>query len=168
MGLCLIDSGWDGRSLPASERLVIKSPASPLSQCHYSILVSAGKVATTWSERGIALGGSFLPALFQTTILPNGSLVIAFTTLLHGFMPRTGVYIMNVRYNHSFCFCIALNNTIFQLLSTLKILILIFVVITGWVVLSGKTHISNPEANFANAFVGSSHSGGDVSVLYRW
>ncbi|KAF8549469.1 amino acid transporter [Imleria badia] len=92
-----------------------------------NILVSAGKVATNWSERGIALG------------------VIIFVTLLHGLTPRTGVFIMN-------------SLTIF------KIVILIFVVITGWVVLSGKTHIANPQANFSNAFAGSSHSSGDYAT----
>jgi L-type amino acid transporter 9 len=55
--------------------------------------------------------------------------------------------------------------TLFQLLTIFKIVLLIFVVITGWVVLSGKTHIANPQANFANAFAGSSHSSGDVSVF---
>ncbi|KAH0830176.1 amino acid transporter [Lanmaoa asiatica] len=92
-----------------------------------NILVSAGKVATNWSERGIALG------------------VIVFVTLLHGLTPRTGVYIMN-------------------LLTIFKIAILIFIVITGWVVLSGKTHIANPHANFVNAFAGSSHSSGDYAT----
>lgn len=32
----------------------------------------------------------------------------------------------------------------------------------GWVVLSGRTHIQNPHANFHNAFAGSSHSSNDV------
>ncbi|KAF8129240.1 amino acid transporter [Boletus edulis] len=91
------------------------------------ILVSAGKAATTWSERGIALG------------------VIVFVTLFHGLTPHTGVYIMN-------------------LLTICKIIILIFVVITGCVVLSGKTHIANPHANFSNAFAGSSHSSGDYAT----
>jgi L-type amino acid transporter 9 len=71
--------------------------------------------------------------------------VIVFVTLLHGLTPRTGVYIMN-------------------LLTIFKIVLLIFVVITGWVVLSGKTHIANPQANFANAFAGSSHSSGDYAT----
>ncbi|KAG9318049.1 amino acid transporter [Chiua virens] len=92
-----------------------------------NILVSAGQVATVWAERGIALG------------------VIIFVTLLHGFTPRTGVFLMN-------------SLTIF------KVVILIFIVITGWVVLSGKTHIANPQANFINAFSGSSHSGGDYAT----
>lgn len=61
-----------------------------------------------------------------------------------------------------------------------KIIILLFVVITGksiafhgekpdhlpigpgWVVLSGKTHIEDPYANFRDAFAGSSHSSNDV------
>ncbi|KAF8437548.1 amino acid transporter [Boletus edulis BED1] len=101
-----------------------------------NILVSAGNVATNWSVRGIALG------------------VIFFVTILHGFTPRIGVYVMNA-------------------LSIFKIVILIFVVITGWIVLSGKTHIANPEANFTNAFAGSSHNSGDYAtatfkVLYAY
>ncbi|KAF8549468.1 hypothetical protein OG21DRAFT_588293 [Imleria badia] len=38
------------------------------------------------------------------------------------------------------------------------------VALEGWLVLSGKTHIANPEANFTNAFVGSSHSSGDYAT----
>ena len=59
------------------------------------------------------------------------------------------------------------NDQVPQLLSIFKIIILIFIVITGWVVLSGKTHITDPQANFRNAFAGSSKSGGDVSVFHR-
>ncbi|KAF8549796.1 amino acid transporter [Imleria badia] len=92
-----------------------------------NIIVSAGKVATTWSERGIALG------------------MIVFVTFLHSLTPRIGVYIMN-------------------LLSIFKIVILMFVVITGWVVLLGKTHIANPRANFSNAFASSSHNSGDYAT----
>lgn len=56
------------------------------------------------------------------------------------------------------------NDTLPQLLTIFKVAILVFVVITGWVVISGKTHIVNPQANFIHAFAGSSHNGGDVSV----
>ncbi|KAH0830171.1 amino acid permease-domain-containing protein [Lanmaoa asiatica] len=111
-----------------------------------NILVSAGKVATNWSERGIALG------------------VIVFATVLHAFTPRTGVYLMNVGSSHTFGLCIPSNDIVSQLLSIFKIVILIFIVITGWVVLSGKTHIANPHANFVNAFAGSSHSSGDYAT----
>lgn len=65
--------------------------------------------------------------------------VIFFVTLLHGLTPKTGVLIMN-------------------LLSIFKIVILLFVVITGWVVLSGKTRVTDPHYNFRNAFAGSSTS----------
>ncbi|KAG1823761.1 amino acid transporter [Suillus subaureus] len=65
--------------------------------------------------------------------------VIFFVTLLHGLTPKTGVLIMN-------------------LLSIFKIVILLFVVITGWVVLSGKTRVADPHYNFRNAFAGSSTS----------
>ncbi|KAH9848766.1 amino acid transporter [Lenzites betulinus] len=71
--------------------------------------------------------------------------VIGFVTLLHGLTPRLGVWVMNG-------------------LSLFKIVILVFIVITGWVVLSGKTHIADPHANFRNAFAGSSHSSNDYAT----
>ncbi|KAL1410263.1 hypothetical protein Q8F55_004269 [Vanrija albida] len=54
-----------------------------------------------------------------------------------------------------------------------KILILIFMSITGFVVLSGKTHIENPTANFHNAFEGTSSdayalSNGLVSIFFAY
>jgi len=49
-----------------------------------------------------------------------------------------------------------------QLLTIFKITILLLVVISGWVVLSGKTSVEDPHANFRDAFGGSSHSGNDV------
>ncbi|TCD63018.1 hypothetical protein EIP91_006081 [Steccherinum ochraceum] len=71
--------------------------------------------------------------------------VIFFVTILHGLTPRLGVLVMNF-------------------LSVFKIIILLFVVITGWVVLSGRTHIQDPHQNFRNAFAGSSHSSNDYAT----
>lgn len=71
--------------------------------------------------------------------------VIFFVTLLHGLIPKTGVLIMNS-------------------LSIFKIVILVFVVVTGWVVLSGKTRIADPHYNFRNAFAGSSTSSNDYAT----
>ncbi|KAI0338061.1 amino acid transporter [Trametopsis cervina] len=92
-----------------------------------NILVAAGHEATRWASRGIALA------------------VIVFVTILHGFTPRLGVYVMNT-------------------LSVFKIVILVFIVITGWVVLSGHTRIEDPHVNFRNAFAGSSHSSNDYAT----
>ncbi|KAH9937972.1 amino acid transporter [Amylocystis lapponica] len=80
--------------------------------------------------------------------------VIVFVTALQGFTPRLGVFIMNI-------------------LSVFKIVILLFIVITGWVVLSGRTSIADPHVNFRNAFAGSSHSSYDYAtatfkVLYSY
>ncbi|KAI5984013.1 hypothetical protein EDC04DRAFT_2914553 [Pisolithus marmoratus] len=99
-----------------------------------NILVAAGKTATTWSERGIALG------------------VIFFATVLHGFTPQTGVRIMNVRTVDSDS---NLYSTTSQprFLPPFKIAILVFIVVSGWVVLSGKTNIKDPYANFRDTFV---------------
>ncbi|KAK0510331.1 hypothetical protein JMJ35_007725 [Cladonia borealis] len=67
--------------------------------------------------------------------------VIVFVSLMHMLIPKIGVRIMNV-------------------ISSIKIFILLFIVITGWVVLSGKVHkIKDPHASFRNSFAGSSHSG---------
>ncbi|KIM84444.1 hypothetical protein PILCRDRAFT_818003 [Piloderma croceum F 1598] len=71
--------------------------------------------------------------------------VIAFVTILHGLTPRLGILLMNG-------------------LSVFKIIILVFIVITGWVVLSGKTRVQDPHANFRNAFAGSSHSSNDYAT----
>ncbi|OBZ67883.1 High-affinity methionine permease [Grifola frondosa] len=71
--------------------------------------------------------------------------VIFFVTVLHGLTPRVGIYLMNA-------------------LSIFKTVILLFVVVTGWVVLSGHTHIKDPHANFRNAFAGSSHSSNDYAT----
>ena len=60
---------------------------------------------------------------------------------MHMLVPKIGVRIMNV-------------------ISSIKIFILVFIVITGWVVLSGKVHkIQDPHASFRNSFAGSSQSG---------
>ncbi|KAI0078613.1 amino acid transporter [Panus rudis PR-1116 ss-1] len=71
--------------------------------------------------------------------------VIGFATLVHGLTPRLGVWIMNG-------------------LSVFKIVIVIFVVVTGWVVLSGHTHIADPHVNFRNAFEGSANSSNDYAT----
>ncbi|KAF5320748.1 hypothetical protein D9619_002215 [Psilocybe cf. subviscida] len=71
--------------------------------------------------------------------------VIGFITLIHGLTPKLGLGLMNA-------------------LSVFKIGILLFVVITGFVVLSGKTSIKDPHANFRHAFEGSSHSSNDYAT----
>ncbi|KAI0353858.1 hypothetical protein OH77DRAFT_1522103 [Trametes cingulata] len=71
--------------------------------------------------------------------------VAGFMTLLHGLTPRLGIWVANG-------------------LSLCKIFILLFVVITGWVVLAGHTSIPDPHANFSNAFGGSSNSGNDYAT----
>lgn len=70
---------------------------------------------------------------------------MVFVTLIHGLAPRLGILLMN-------------------LLSIFKIVILIFIVVSGWFVLSGKTRVVDPHVNFRNAFAGSSHNSNDVST----
>ncbi|EJD08041.1 high affinity methionine permease [Fomitiporia mediterranea MF3/22] len=92
-----------------------------------NILIVAGVEATRWNTRGIALG------------------VITFVTLIHGFTPKAGLWLMNA-------------------LSVFKVFILAFIIVTGWVVLGGKTRITDPHRNFVDAFAGSSHSSGDYAT----
>ncbi|KAF7362932.1 Amino acid transporter-like protein [Mycena venus] len=50
-----------------------------------------------------------------------------------------------------------------NLVGFLKTIILIFIAITGFVVLSGKTRVQDPHANFHNSFSGSTHSGNAIA-----
>ncbi|GAA6060144.1 hypothetical protein JCM10212_001441 [Sporobolomyces blumeae] len=66
--------------------------------------------------------------------------VIVSITLIHGLTPRAGVHLMNF-------------------LAIFKLLLLLLVVVSGWVVLGGGIKsIPDPKSNFRNAFEGSSHS----------
>lgn len=88
-----------------------------------NILVAAGRTATEWEKRGIAI------------------FVITFVTILHTFFPKLGVRGMNF-------------------IGLIKIFTLLFIVVTGWVVLSGGvSKIEDPHASFRNAFAGSATSG---------
>ncbi|EAA61290.1 hypothetical protein AN7243.2 [Aspergillus nidulans FGSC A4] len=66
--------------------------------------------------------------------------VISFITLLHVFLPNWGVRGMNV-------------------IGVVKVVLLLFIVVTGWVVLSGRLNsIPDPYASFHCSFVGSATS----------
>lgn len=96
------------------------------------IWVAAGKEASEWEERGVAIA------------------VIVFITLLHTFLPNWGVRGMN-------------------LLGVYKVVLLVFIVVTGWVVLSGRVaSVPNPHASFHNAFEGSATSSNPYAIaLYK-
>ncbi|KAI0758577.1 amino acid transporter [Trametes elegans] len=64
---------------------------------------------------------------------------------VHGLTPRLGVWLING-------------------LGISKIVILLFIVVSGWVVLSGRTGIEDPYANFRNSFAGSSDSSNDYAT----
>jgi amino acid transporter len=83
-----------------------------------NVVLAAGRNATEWEKRGIAL------------------IVISFVTVLHTFFPGWGVRAMNG-------------------VGIVKIFTLIFIVVTGWVVLGHGTSIQDPGASFRDAFAGS-------------
>lgn len=49
-----------------------------------------------------------------------------------------------------------------NLISVVKLIILLFIVITGFVVLAGGTQVENPKANFQNSFDGITNNGNDI------
>lgn len=72
--------------------------------------------------------------------------VIFWVTAVHTFTPKIGVAIMNG-------------------LSSLKVIILVFIVITGFVVLGGNVKsVPDPHKSFRNGFAGSVTSGGPYST----
>ncbi|TBU25667.1 high affinity methionine permease [Dichomitus squalens] len=71
--------------------------------------------------------------------------VIVFVTVLQGLFPKLGLWVMN-------------GVTVF------KIVILLFIVVSGWAVLAGNTSVTDPHANFRNVFAGSSHSSNDYAT----
>jgi amino acid transporter len=72
--------------------------------------------------------------------------VIVFITLLHTFFPGAGVRTMNA-------------------LGVIKIITLLFIVVTGWVILGGGVKaIPDPKASFRNAFHGSSTTGNQYAT----
>lgn len=49
-----------------------------------------------------------------------------------------------------------------NIISAVKLVILLFIVITGFVVLGGGTSVEDPRANFRNSFDGITHNGNDI------
>lgn len=76
--------------------------------------------------------------------------VIVFVTCVHTFTPKVGVWLMNV-------------------IGSIKVIILLFIVITGWVVLGGGfKSVPDPHASFRNSFAGSATSGNlYASALFK-
>lgn len=86
-------------------------------------LIAAGRTATDWEKRAIAIA------------------VISFITALHTVFPKWGVRGMN-------------------LVGLIKVITLVFIVVTGWIVLAGGvTKIHDPHASFRDPFRGTSRSG---------
>jgi amino acid transporter len=72
--------------------------------------------------------------------------VISFVTLLHTFLPAWGVRGMNV-------------------IGLVKIVTLLFIIVTGWVVLGGGvSKVPDPNASFRNSFAGSAKSGNEYAT----
>ncbi|OAG06518.1 amino acid transporter [Paraphaeosphaeria sporulosa] len=62
-------------------------------------------------------------------------------------------------------FCLISNKwslRLMNLISAVKLIILVFIAITGFVVLGGGTHIKDPRANFRNSFDGITNNANDI------
>ena len=67
--------------------------------------------------------------------------LIVVVTCIHTFVPKLGIMLNNF-------------------LGSIKIIVLLFIVVSGWVVLGGKVHkMPDPGASFRHSFAGSSSSG---------
>ncbi|ERS94882.1 high affinity methionine permease [Sporothrix schenckii 1099-18] len=88
-----------------------------------NIVAAADRNPSEWEKRAIAIG------------------VIVFVTLVHTFVPRAGVLLMNV-------------------VGSIKVVILLFIIVTGWAVLGGAVRhaIPDPHASFRDAFAHSATS----------
>lgn len=74
---------------------------------------------------------------------------MVFVALMHGLTPKLGVKVMNV-------------------IGVIKIGIVVFIVITRWVVLAGGTRVKDPHASFRNAFEGSARTSNPyATALYK-
>lgn len=118
----------------------------------YAIFLNFSSASCLVFAQNIIIAGGHDPSIWAVRGIAVG--VIFFTVFLHGFTPRLGVYAMNV-------------------LSLFKIAILLFIVVTSWVVLSGKTRVKDPHVNFRHAFAGSSTSSNDYAaamfkILYSY
>lgn len=73
-----------------------------------------------------------------------------FVSLMHGLTPRLGVRVINF-------------------VGVIKVVILLFIVVTGWAVLGGGvSRIPDPGASFHNAFAGSSsHANPYATALFK-
>jgi amino acid transporter len=72
--------------------------------------------------------------------------VIIFATVIHTFTPKVGVQLMNM-------------------LGSIKVIILLFIVITGFVVLGGGvSSVPDPHASFRHSFSDSVHSSGPYAT----
>lgn len=51
-----------------------------------------------------------------------------------------------------------------NVVSCVKVITLLFVVVTGWVVLAGGTRITDPHANFRDGFAGTTSNGNGIAT----
>ncbi|KUJ17477.1 amino acid transporter [Mollisia scopiformis] len=110
-----------------------------------SILFAIQSVLLGFSATGCITFASNMVLAADTTVSESASRGIAgsamiFVALMHGLTPKFGVKVMNV-------------------VGVLKVGIVIFIVVTGWVVLGGGTRVKDPHASFRNAFEGSTKTG---------
>ncbi|PVH80468.1 amino acid transporter [Cadophora sp. DSE1049] len=106
-----------------------------------SILFAIQSVLLGFSATGCITFASNMILAADTKVSEHTSRGIAgaamvFVALMHGLTPKLGVKVMNV-------------------VGVIKIGIVVFIVVTGWVVLGGGTRIKDPHASFRNAFEGS-------------
>ncbi|KAH6713431.1 high affinity methionine permease [Leptodontidium sp. MPI-SDFR-AT-0119] len=119
-----------------------------------SILFAIQSVLLGFSGTGCITFASNVILAADTKVSEHTSRGIAgaamvFVALMHGLTPKLGVKVMNV-------------------IGVIKIGIVVFIVITRWVVLAGGTRVKDPHASFRNAFEGSARTSNPyATALYK-
>ncbi|KAM0747479.1 amino acid transporter [Meredithblackwellia eburnea MCA 4105] len=110
-----------------------------------TVLFATNAILLGFTAQGcLVFASNILTAAHVTVTTWNqrgiGIAVITFVTLVHGFTPHWGVRLMNF-------------------LGVFKVVILLLIVVSGWVVLGGHVKsVPDPHANFRDAFANSSHA----------
>ncbi|KAJ3187802.1 hypothetical protein HDU85_006195 [Gaertneriomyces sp. JEL0708] len=118
-----------------------------------SCIYAANAVLLGWAASNSVVFGQYL--LFAAGVTPNdwnsrglGLLCITFAFLIHGLVPKIGIKIQNA-------------------LGVFKFLVLVFVVLSGFAALAGRSRIGK-TTNFENAFEGTTTSAYSlVSAIYN-
>ncbi|KAF9474234.1 amino acid transporter [Pholiota conissans] len=132
--------------------VVFLEQAYPHPRFLVSVSYAATIILTSFNASNAIVFAQYFLSAFQVTITPQKQTLVA---LAVSFATAATVALSTKWSLRAVNF-----------LTSVKIIVLIFMVFTGFAVLGGFTHIDNPYANFKNPFEGSSFNGNALSTGY--